>query len=246
VIVEYLPAAFSVDEGRVSGSAEILPHLRASNGAVRPATVLTLLDYAGGFCAGVAAGPDAGVVSTNLTARIVDVACTGPLRIDAAVARRGRNSVVTPVRVVDTGARDALVADAVLTSAILESPGGTPRWDRPLQSELPARKPPWQEWLGTRTVDANTLELDVHDELRNPWGILHGGVVTALVDLVAEHTTGALATDVVLHFLAPNRSGPVRARARVLGARSDGTVCRVELRDEGAARRTVLAILTAR
>ena len=47
------------------------------------------------------------------------------------------------------------------------------------------------------------------ESLRNPWGILHGGAVASLVDLAAEHVTGGITTDVVLHFLAPE---PGRAR----------------------------------
>ena len=49
----------------------------------------------------------------------------------------------------------------------------------------------------------------------------------------------------MLHFLAPNRVGPVRATARVLGQRPDGDVLRVEVRDEGADRTTAVAIVTS-
>ena len=78
------------------------------------------------------------------------------------------------------------------------------------------------------------------DALRNPWGILHGGAVASLIDVAAEHVTGGVTTDVVLHFLAPNRVGPVRANVRTIGSRADGTVLRVEVRDEGADRVTAL------
>jgi uncharacterized protein (TIGR00369 family) len=101
------------------------------------------------------------------------------------------------------------------------------------------------EWLGASPVDASTIEMPLVDTLRNPWGILHGGALASLIDLAAEHATGGITTDVVLHFLAPNRIGPVRAAARVIGARSDGTILRVEVRDEGADRVTALAIVTA-
>ena len=67
-----------------------------------------------------------------------------------------------------------------------------------------------------RRSATDAVEIDLADRLRNPWGILHGGVVATLVDLAAEHATGGgCTTDVVLHFLAPNRVGPVRATARV-------------------------------
>jgi acyl-coenzyme A thioesterase PaaI-like protein len=189
-------------------------------------------------------------VSTNLAARIVALAHTGPLRIDSGLLRRGRNSVVTGVQVRDEGARDALVASGVLTSAILVPENGPPKWSRPLTLEFgngAARDlPSIPDWLGLRPAGDHAVEIDLADELRNPWGILHGGVVATLVDLAAEHATGGgWTTDVVLHFLAPNRVGPVRATAQLLGRRADGNVLRVEVRDVGAERTTGLAIVTS-
>src|SRR4029077_16843386 len=116
--------------------------------------------------------------------------------------------------------------------------------------------PSMPDGLGIRPVGDHTVEIDLAVELRNPWGILHGGVVATLVDLAAEpapvgdlaaeHATcGGSTTDVVLHFIAPNRVGPVRASVRVLGRRSDGDVLRGEGREEGAARTTALAIFTS-
>jgi uncharacterized protein (TIGR00369 family) len=112
---------------------------------------------------------------------------------------------------------------------------------------LPEPVPSVDEWLGARPFDATAVEMPLADSLRNPWGILHGGAVASLVDLAAEHVTGGITTDVVLHFLAPNRVGPVRATAVPIGAgrRADGTVLRVEVRDVGADRATALAIATA-
>ena len=96
---------------------------------------------------------------------------------------------------------------------------------------------------GARQALVQTLASE--DRLRNPWGILHGGVVAMLVDLAAEHATGGVTTDVVLHYLAPNRTGPVRAVVRPVARRSDGTVCRVEVTDTAADRVTALAITTS-
>ncbi len=157
--------------------------------------------------------------------------------------------MVAQVQIFDEGAHDSLVASGVLTSAILVPESGPPEWTRPLVldalSEFPAGMPAIPDWLGTRAVGARALEIDISADLRNPWGILHGGVLAALVDLAAEHATGGgTTTDVVLHFLAPNRVGPVRASARILGKRSDGEVLRVEVTDVGAARITALAVLT--
>jgi uncharacterized protein (TIGR00369 family) len=237
------------EEFHLVGHADVAPHLLGPAGGVRTGALLTMLDNVGGLGGGLAALPDGWVVSTNLTARIVRLAHVGPLRIDSGLLRRGRNAVVTGVQIRDEGAHDALVGSGVLTSAILVPENGPPQWTRPLEIDSTIGRAPnlpsIPDWLGVRPAGTDAVEIDLADELRNPWGILHGGVVATLVDLAAEHATGGgFTTDVVLHFLAPNRIGPVRATAHVLGQRSDGTVLRVEVRDEGADRTTALAIAT--
>jgi uncharacterized protein (TIGR00369 family) len=234
----------------VQGRAPAAAHLRGPHGGVRAGALLTMLDSVGGLCGGLAALPDGWVVSTNLSARTVELTHIGPLRIDSRVLRQGRTSVLTAVEIRDEGAEDALVVDGVLTSAILVPENGPPEWSRPLVLEAgappPEPVPDLPEWLGTKAVDESTIELALEESLRNPWGILHGGAVASLIDIAAEHVTGGVTADVVLHFLAPNRVGPVRAEARTIGTRADGTVLRVEVRDHGADRVTALAVVTAR
>ena len=87
-----------------------------------------MLDNVGGLCGGLAALPEGWVVSTNLSARTIALEQVGPLRIDARVLRQGRSSVLTGVQIHDEGARDALVVDGVLTSAILVPANGPPQW----------------------------------------------------------------------------------------------------------------------
>lgn len=242
-----------VGEAAVVGYSRADARLRRPDGRIRAGALLTLLDSVGGLCGGLAALPDGWVVSTNLSARILDAHAVGPLRLASEVLRTGRNNVVTSVDIRDEGDGDRLVLDGILTSAILVPENGPPLWQRPVvlrASEPDAPEVAIPDWLGVRAVDAATMEIELADRFRNPWGILHGGVVAMLVDLTAEHTAGAhgLAgptTDTVLHFLAPNRVGPVRAHARFLGERSDGAVLRVEVRDEGAGRVTAVAIVTA-
>jgi len=237
------------DELHLVGHAPVAPHLSGPGGGVRTGALLTMLDMVGGLNGGLAALPEGWVVSTNLAARIVELAHTGPLRLDSSVLRRGRNSVVTSIEIHDEGARDALVGSGILTSAILVPENGPPQWTRPLvldgAANFTGAQPSIPEWLGVHAVGEDAVEIDLAADLRNPWGILHGGVVATLVDLAAEHASGGgCTTDVVLHFLAPNRTGPVRATARVLGRRTDGYVVRVEVRDEGADRTTAVAIAT--
>jgi acyl-coenzyme A thioesterase PaaI-like protein len=213
------------------GHAAVAPHLRGPAGGVRAGALLTMLDNVGGLGGGLAALPDGWVVSTNLAARIVARAHVGPLRIDSSLLRRGRNNVVTGMQIRDEGARDTLVASGVLTSAILVPENGPPQWSRPLVLDPPPEPgpnlPSMPDWLGVRPVGVDAIEIDLAAVLRNPWGILHGGVVATLDDLAAEHATGGgITTDVALHFIAPNRVGPVRASARVLGRRTNGNVLR--------------------
>jgi uncharacterized protein (TIGR00369 family) len=237
-----------VDDLCIEGHAAAGAHLRGPAGNIRTGAVLTMLDNVGGLCGGIAALPEGWVVSTNLAARVVSLDHMGPFRIDSKVVRRGRNNVVTAVRIRDEGRDDALVADGVLTSAILIPENGPPLWSRPLVIDFGGPQenlPTMPEWLAVRADGSDAIEIELADALRNPWGILHGGVVATLVDLAAEHATGGVTTDVVLHFLAPNRVGPVRASARPLGTRSDGDVVRVEVRDEGADRVTAVAVATA-
>lgn len=238
-----------VGELHLVGDAPADPHLRHPDGPVRAGALLAMMDTVGGLCGGLAALPEGWIVSTNLVARVVGPERhTGPLRVDARVLRRGRASVITSVQVVDAGGGDVLVADGVLTSAVLVPDNGPPRWDRPLVLDagpaLDPPPPPLTEWLGLRVVDGTTVEIDLVAILRNPWGILHGGVIAMLADLASEHATGARTRSMVLHFLAPSRAGPVRASARRIGTGGDGCVSRVELRDEGAGRVTAVALVT--
>jgi 1,4-dihydroxy-2-naphthoyl-CoA hydrolase len=246
--------------GEVIGEASSpLPdHLRASSGGVRTGALLTLCDNVGGFCAGLAALPEGWVVSTNLTLTLAPVRATGPLRLRSTVLRSGRAAIVTDIRVTDSGAADAIVADAVLTSAVLVPEGGPPQWARPAHMHAPPPEgalPRLVEWLGIRDVAGappGVVELDVTNAVRNPWGIVHGGVTASLVDVAAEravqaHSAAPVETgDVALHFLAPARVGPVRATATVLGERADGTVVSVEVRDAGHDRIVARAVATVR
>jgi uncharacterized protein (TIGR00369 family) len=243
----------------LEGSAPVAAHLRGANRGARAGAIAAMVDNVGGLAAGLAASPDGWVVSTNITTRLASLDHVGPLRLRAEILRRGRASVVDRVQVFDDGAGGAHVAEGVLTSAVLVPDGGPPSFARPV-SMAPdgvVDAPPFAEWLDVRrddhSPDEHALELDLRDELRNPWGIMHGAVVSALVDLAAVEavsgTTGspAAAADITLHFLAPGRIGPVAARTTALGERPDGVVVRVEIVDRGANdRRMALAVATVR
>lgn len=233
--------------------AHLGPHLRDPQGRVRPGVILTMVDNVAGFCGGLASLPDGWVVTTNLALRtatpVLDPA--GPIEITSRLLRRGRSAVVTDAVVRDHGRNGAVVAEAVVTSAILVPSGGVPEWERPAHLGLafdPAGLPEYYEWLGVEALDEHTVQLEVRDVLRNPWGILHGGVIAALIDAAGVNAVpGSGTADAMVHFLAPGRVGPVRAQASVLATRDDGTVVRVEVRDHGADDRLMaLAVTTLR
>jgi uncharacterized protein (TIGR00369 family) len=227
----------------VVGEVVDLDHLRGPIGSVRAGALLTMADTVGGMCAGLAALPG-WVVSTNLMLQTVPTVHSGPLALDARVLRVGRNAVVTQVQIRDHGDDDALIADGVLTSAVLQPEGGPPDFPRPMvlrPPDAPEPSLPLLEFFGIRAHGAEAVALEINDRVRNPWGILHGGATAVLVDAAATHAVGADATttDVVLHFLRPGRVGPAVARATVLGERADGHLVRVEVVDAGADERVM-------
>jgi 1,4-dihydroxy-2-naphthoyl-CoA hydrolase len=105
-------------------------------------------------------------------------------------------------------------------------------------------------YLGIRTtaVEPGRLacELMVTEELLNPFGAAHGGVVSALID----HALGAVCFPVVtrgswpatqefkLNFLAPARPGPMVAEASIVSMSKRTAIVRIDVENNG---RTVCA-----
>jgi uncharacterized protein (TIGR00369 family) len=251
-------------EVRVVGAGPIGAHLRGRRGELRTGALATMCDNVAGFTGGLASLPDGWVVSANLMVRISTLGVTGPIRIESEVLRKGRSAIVTSAEVYDDGENGRRVADGVLTNAILVPDGGPPPWDRPAHIAPPTferEPPPILEAYGIATArphdgPSDGVLLQIADEVRNPWGIVHGGVTATLVDVASERAALAAAaaaglpashaetTDMVVHYLAPARVGPLRARVDVLGARPDGFACRVEVTDTGAGDRVVAVAAT--
>ncbi len=236
----------------MEGRVDLRPSLSGPHGTgLGAGAMLAVTDAVGGLNGGLAVLPR-WVVSTNQRLRVVRLEHVGPVRLRSRILRTGRNAVVAAVDVVDEGADDALVATAVVTSAALEPANGPPSWERPARLD-PPEPPPLpdrlRDELGMVRPDVGAeggvrVRLDLTDQVLNPWGIMHGGVIGLLVEAVAEEAVpGGALTDAVVHFLRPGRVGPVEARAVVLGDRPDGTVLDVEIRDLGADR--VMSVATA-
>lgn len=257
------PAAPPLPEGgaAVIGTVDHLGHLLDRTGNLPLGVLVALVDTAAGICGGLAALPDWVVsASLHLHRRRTPPAGppTGPLTLTARTLRAGDRAVVTACDVVE--ATGAALARGVLASAVRTPAGGPPYTARPVEVRFgPAPTGPGAalDRFVPVTVDGPEARVDLLDRLRNPWGILHGGVTGLLVDAAAVGAasvtggaepgppgTGARppwAVAATVRFLAPARVGPVRATARVLGRRAGQAVCRVEVHDDGAARRTALA-----
>jgi 1,4-dihydroxy-2-naphthoyl-CoA hydrolase len=102
-------------------------------------------------------------------------------------------------------------------------------------------------YLGLRVTGVGpgqlTCELEVRDELLNPFGTLHGGVIAALVDHVLgavlypviERGAWAATTEFKLNLLAPVRSGVVAAEATIVSKTKRTAVVRIDVTNDGHA-----------
>jgi uncharacterized protein (TIGR00369 family) len=100
-------------------------------------------------------------------------------------------------------------------------------------------------YLGIRTVDIGparmVAELDVRDELLNPFGTLHGGVVTALIDHVLgsvlypviERGQWAATTEFKVNLLTAVRHGTLRATSTIIAMSRRTAVVQIEVDNDG-------------
>lgn len=100
-------------------------------------------------------------------------------------------------------------------------------------------------FLGIRIVEAAparlVAELDVRDDLLNPFGSAHGGVVSTLVDHVLgsvlyphiERGRWAATTAFTINLLAAVRGGTVRAEAVIVSMTKRTAVVQVDVTNDG-------------
>jgi len=237
-------------DGVVVGRIPVADHTRGPGGGLRAGVLLTAIDAVGGLACGLASLP-AWIVSTNLMVRVGRLDHTGPLRLQATMLRTGKAATVAAVSVHDEGADDEAVAHGILTSAVLRPAGGPPRLDRPVHISPPpfTASGALEAMFGIEPAEGQLTVLRVNDSIRNRWGILHGGGVAVLADVAATRAVGGegAAADAVVHYLQPVRVGPVEARCRVAGTRTDATVVTVSMYDRGNdGRQVALASITIR
>jgi 1,4-dihydroxy-2-naphthoyl-CoA hydrolase len=99
--------------------------------------------------------------------------------------------------------------------------------------------------LGMRTTviepGHTACALEVRPELVSSYGMIHGGVVSALVDHVLgsvcypviEHGSWSATTGYTLNFLAPVRSGTMVADATIVSMSARTAVVRIDVSNDG-------------
>jgi len=257
----------TLPEGPVTlrGTVEIPEIFLDEHRVLHSGILTTLADIIGGFTCGLAALP-LWIVSTDLNVSRFQFAIKGPIELNTQILRVGKSSAVAGVTLTDTGSDNALIANAVVSSALLAPPDGMPERGRPFRfaASDPESLPDLRVLEFFRiTVEAHdTVSIDINDDLRNPWGIVHGGTIATLVAATAEHfglslpsstagessaETPFYAQDTVLRFLRPGRVGPLIGVARLVGERIDGACVEVTIRDSGSDDRVAAeAVVTLR
>src|SRR4051794_17405332 len=229
-------------EGTFSARLPLHDGLRDAAGALSAGVATFAADLAtGGAMEWAVADSGMWVVTSDLDLGLIAPVVKGPLRVDAEVLRAGRTRVVSRFVLHDEEA-GRVVGGGTATARPLPYAGDVKSHQLPLGGvgrpggDTPPVATPLAEQLGIRRSEDGAVELEVSEWLRNPWGILHGGVLGCLADAAATaafvspvHVRGLL-----LRFLAPVRVGPARAVPVVLAAEGGAAQLEVRILDVGA------------
>lgn len=246
-------------ESAVSTWLEVRDDLRDAKGDVRIGPIVYSVDVATGLAMGVTVLADERwVVTTDVDVRLVTPVKNGPVRVDAEVLRAGATTAVSAFTLNDESTGH-IVGGGTCTGrpfpfdfdrGQLDVPIGVRRLHAPTEA---VNAESLQAYLGFRIAEGGAVEVDIAGWLRNPWGILHGGVTACLIDVSAE-AAGAAAlrravrvADTTVRFLAPGRVGPARAVPRLLTtdpSAGGAALIEVKVTDMGADGR-LLAVATA-
>jgi len=234
------------DANAVTTRLPVRDDLRDRDGDLRMGPTTYAVDVATGLAMGLAVlERDLWIVTTDIDVHTTVPVTDGPLRVDVEVLRAGATTTVASFALHDE-ATDRPVGGGTATGRPFPFEFDRSYLDVPIGSPLvhsagadPAEGPV-ASVLGLRVHEDASVDVDIEDWLRNPWGILHGGTTACLVDVAAEHAAVAAlgrparTAASMIRYLAPGRVGPARAVPRLLG--TDGTTALVEVRvtDTGA------------
>lgn len=116
---------------------------------------------------------------------------------------------------------------------------------------------PFAKLIGMRLVDLSPgeakIRLEIRDDLRQIYGVLHGGVTATLIDTamafaaatILEEGTRSTTIDLNVHYLRPHTDGAVIATAKVVRAGKRIITISAEVHnDEGKLIATALSTYT--
>jgi uncharacterized protein (TIGR00369 family) len=228
-------------DDRCRATLPVRPDLLDADGGLRLGAVTYAVDVATGICSGIAViERGLWIVTTDIQVEMVGSVVEGPLAVDAATVRAGATTVVCEFTLTDL-ADGRVVGGGTTTNRPFPFEGRFdalrfPR-DTPIRHDdgSAVSDEPMATQLDIRPAgEDGSVEVDVTDRTRNPWGILHGGITGALVDLAATAVgNGRTPTTATLRYLSPGRVGPVRATPRVLSEGADATLVAIDVRDTG-------------
>ncbi len=240
------------DERSLSTRLDLRDELLDDRGALRIGAVTYAVDVATGIASGVAVlDRDMWVVTTDLDVHVTAPIRVGPLRVDVEVLRAGATTAVAAFSLHDEG-EDRPAGGGTATGRPFSFDFDRSALEIPIGEEFagpgsgrPVGGDPIAAQLGFRVGEDGSVEVDVEDWLRNPWGMLHGGVTACLIDVAGEVAGSTAlgrsvrATSEMVRYLAPARVGPVRGLPRVLAVDDQRSLVEVRLVDEGAGGRLV-------
>jgi uncharacterized protein (TIGR00369 family) len=239
------------DESALCTRLKVRDDLRDGAGALRMGAVMFAVDVATGIATGVAVlDRDMWVVTTDLHVQMTAPVIAGPFRVEVEVLRSGATTVVAAFSLHDDGAGRP-VGGGTATSRPFPFTFDRSRLEFRIGQEFSTEERlaiplgPIATELGFRKGEDGSVEVGLDNWLRNPWGILHGGVTACLMDASAELAGSAalggpvrVASELV-RYLAPGKVGPVRAEPRVLAIEGGRALVEVRVVDVGADRRLI-------
>ena len=116
---------------------------------------------------------------------------------------------------------------------------------------------PFAKMIGMRLIDMYpgeaVIEIDMRDELRQPSGVLHGGITATLIDTAMafavitrlEEGERASTIDLTVHYLRPHTAGTITCTGKVVRAgRRIFTVSADVVNEEGKLIATAISTYT--
>jgi acyl-coenzyme A thioesterase PaaI-like protein len=230
------------DLRRASSWIDLRRDLLDEAGRIHLGVLAFLVDSTAGVACGMAAVP-AWVITSDLQFRVVAMPKVGPMRADAHAVQPGKRQSLGDVRVFDEGDGDRLVAVGTVNHVVIQRDGAL---------DVPSDMPIGIEYASGRDVDRHALlmehfrvserergvvDLPIEGDAVNPLGILHGGLISLLVEQASRSAAGQCdheVTDMVVRFLRGLKDTSATATA-VIAPAADRILATVEVRDQSGA-----------